>query len=221
MRHSLPTALLLVLATCFASSVAKAQTFPDKEATSGAFASPAALPSGSSAAYAYAGVPEVGAGYRMGVSGLEFDARLRFDYFALSLALEGHARYPVLQSGNWQVAPSLGVGFVGNTGALYIDRENFAYWGARIIPGAHLSYRVAETANLIGEVTVPLDFSLSPQGGFRAPPLAGGGAEMYLGEDLTAGVVALFGVATIKEPLGVPRSRVGFGLRVGVGYRFF
>ena len=119
------------------------------------------------------------------------------------------------------MAPSLGVGFVGNTGALYIDRENFAYWGARIIPGAHLSYRVAETANLIGEVTVPLDFSLSPQGGFRATPLAGGGAEMYLGEDLTAGVVALFGVDTIKEPLGVTRSRFGFGLRVGVGYRFF
>ena len=221
MRHPLLSVLFGVALSLGAARSAQAQTLPDKQATFGAFASPAALPPGSSSAYGWAGVPEVGAGYRLGVFGLEVDSKVRFDYFALSLALETHARYPVLQSGKWMLAPSLGVGLLGNTGATYIDRENFAYWGARIIPGALLSYRIAETANLIGEVTVPFDVSLSPQGGFRTTPLAGGGAELYLGEDLSAGIVALFGVDSIKEPLGVTRSRFGFNLRVGVGYRFF
>jgi hypothetical protein len=92
---------------------------------------------------------------------------------------------------------------------------------ARVIPGASLSYRIAETANLIGEASVPVDFSLSPAGGYRVTPLFGGGGELYLGEDITAGAVALFGADVIKEPLGRARGRFAFTLRVGVGFRFF
>ncbi len=220
MRHPLVLALAL-LCPLLVTTAARAQTLPDKKATFGAFASPAALPSGATSAYAFIGAPEVGGGYRMGFSGLEIDARVRFDYFSLAGALEGHLRYPVLQREKLQLAPSLGLGIVGNTGARYIDDENFSYVGARVIPGALLSYRVAETANLIGEATVPMDFSLSPTGGWRVNPLIGGGGEIYVGEDISAAAVALFGADVIKEPLGVSRSRFAFSFRVGLGYRFF
>lgn len=217
---------LVAVLTCPALAPAQtsepsAAALADRRASFGAFAAPAVLPPGGAAAFGFAGVPEVGAGYRQGLSFLEIDARAKFNYFALSLAAEVHAKYAAWTDGPLQVAPTLGLGLTLNTGARYIDEFNFYYVGARIIPGAVLSYRVAETASVLGELTVPIDVTLHPGGGWRYTPLLGGGGEIYIGEDITAAGLAQFGVDVIKEPLGVPQTRFAFALRVGLGYRFF
>lgn len=193
----------------------------DSRESFGAFAAPAALPGGATAVYGFIGVPEVGGGYRQGVGLLEIDARLKFNYFALAFALEAFAKYPAYVDGPLMVAPSLGLGVVFNTGATYIDRHNFGYVGMRVTPGTSLSYRVAETASVVGELTVPIDIAFTRGGGNRVTPLIGGGGELYLGEDMTAGAVAQVGMDVIKEPLGAAQTRFAFALRVGIGYRFF
>lgn len=217
---------LVIAAACALPIAAWSQTegggtLEDKQTSFGAFAAPAVLPSGASAAYAFAGVPAVGGGYRQGLGPIELDARFVFNYFALSFAIEGIAKYPAFRDDKLIVAPSLGLGLVYDTGATYIDPHNFAYFGLRLTPGTSVSYRVAETASVLGELTVPIDISFTPGGGSRFTPLIGGGGELYLGEDITAGAIAQIGADIIKEPLGVTQARFAFALRVGLGYRFF
>lgn len=193
----------------------------DREEAFGAFAAPAALPPGGLAAFGYMGVPRVGAGYRQGVGPLELDAQVEFDYFQLSLAAFGTARYLAVSQGRLRIAPSLGVGAVLDTGSRYIDAYNFGYTGLRLIPGATVSWRAAETVSAVGELQIPIDIALSRGGGARYTPVAGGGAEIYVGEGITAGAMADLGVDVVKQPLGVPKARFAFALRVGLGYRFF
>ncbi len=219
-----PTRLIvcLLLACPFA---ARAQVPPELEENPnwfGAFAAPAVLPSGAASTYAYAGAPSVGIGYRQGLAGyLELEGRVELDYLKLSLIPQGYAKLVAFQRDRLQLAPLIGIGAVLNSGATYIDDENFSYFGIRVIPGANLSYRITEIASLIGELRVPIDFTLSPSGGSRVTPLLGGGAEIFLGDDVTAGIVGQLGVDVLKEPLGVPQARLGYSVRIGLGYRLF
>src|SRR5215211_2431904 len=197
------------LMVALASAASAAQTRPASDEgvgrAFGALFAPAALPSGTTAAYGFAGVPQVGAGFRQGFGALELEGRVEFDYFAVSVAPEVFARIPVMAGGPYQVAPSLGVGMAFNSGVKYIDADNFAYTAVRLVPGANLSWRVAETASLLGEVSFPLDLTLSPGSGYRFRPLVGGGAEVYLGQELTAGALAEVGADVIKDPLELSR----------------
>jgi hypothetical protein len=52
-------------------------------------------------------------------------------------------------------------------------------------------------------------------------PLAGGGVEIYLGEELSLSAVGELGVDVLKEVRGVPEVRLGYGVRLGLGVRFF
>jgi hypothetical protein len=207
------------------STTGTAQSRPASEEGSsrsfGAMFAPAALPSGTTSAYGFAGVPQIGAGFRQGFGVLELEGRVEFDYFALSVAPVVFARVPVMTSGPYQVAPSLGVGMAFNSGSRYIDTDNFAYSAVRLVPGAALSWRVAETASLLGEVSFPLDLTFSPGGGYRFRPLVGGGAELYLGQEMTAGALARVGAETLREPGAFSDTRFAFSLWVGLGYRFF
>jgi hypothetical protein len=187
----------------------------------GAVFAPAALPAGTTSLYGFAGVPQIGAGFRQGMGPLELEARVELDYFALSVAPEVFARVPVMTTGPYQIAPSLGVGMAFNSGSTYIDTDNFSYTAVRLIPGGTMSWRVAETASLLGELSFPLDLTVSPTGGYRFRPVAGAGGEIYLGQELTAGALARVGVDAIKDPLAFGRTRFAFALWVGVGYRFF
>jgi hypothetical protein len=217
---------LLVFALTLVPLLAEAQS-QDTAAqprSFGAFLAPAVLPAGSASTYGFVGVPAMGAGYRQGLGGsTELEARLEIDYFALSLTPLVGLKVAAYQDvdGPFYLAPRLSVGLVLNSGAEYIDTENFAYVGLRLDPGMVLSYQVAETASLVGDLRVPIDFSMSPGGGRRVSPLLGGGAELFLGENVTAGILGQLGVDVIKEPLGVARVRLGYGLRVGFGWRLF
>ena len=224
MRHHPTWISACFLGLCVTQAWGQARPPPgieDSRAAFGAFSAPAALPPGSTAAYGFIGVPEVGAGFRQGLDGMELDARAKLDWMTLALTAEVLGKFPALRTDALQLAPLIGVGVVFNTGATYIDSANFAYVGVRLTPGANLSYRVAETVSLIGELAVPVDITLSPRGGTHVRPLVGGGAEFYLGEDLTAGAVAQVGADVIKQPQGVAETRFAFAFRAGIGWRFF
>ena len=119
------------------------------------------------------------------------------------------------------ISSVIAVGAVFDSGSRYIDDKNFGFVGLRVLPGATMSYRLAETASLVGEVQVPIDFALSRNGGWHYAPVAGGGGEIYLGDNISAGLVMDLGADVIKEPLGVPQTRFKFALRAGLGFRFF
>jgi hypothetical protein len=193
----------------------------DRKETFGAVVGPAALPSGASAAYGYVGAPEVGAGYRQGVGPFELEGRATFNYLLVSFGLDVLAKYTVYRSGPFEVAPNLGLGLVLDTGSEYFDRANFNYTGLRPRVGAVASYKLVETVRGIAALDIPIAFSLNPGGGVHATPLLGVGAEIYVGEDITALMMGQLGVDSIKEPLGVAQTRLGYQLKLGVGWRFF
>lgn len=213
-------AVFLVSATGAAQS-SPAPESRERVAIFGALFAPAALPSGSTAAYGYAGAPGIGAGFRQGLGPIELEARAEFDYFAVAGALEVAARIPVTAAGAYHVAPTLGAGVVFNSGAQWLDPHNFAYTAVRLSPAIKLSRQVAETASVLGEMTLPVDIPLSRDGGYRFQPLVGGGGEIYIGQDISAGALVQVGANVIKAPLDPLQTRFAFAVRVGIGYRFF
>jgi hypothetical protein len=212
-------------ATCLAlaltvSHLAQAQS-SDKMDTFGAVESPVALPPGGAAAYGYAGVPEVGAGYRLGVGPVELEGRARFNYFDVSLAGEARLKYVVLHDGRWDVAPLVGLGLVGNAGATYIDPQNFSYFGLRILVGGIAGYRLGDSVRALAEAEVPVDVALNTAGGSRIGALAGSGAEVYLSQDVSASLIAEAGFEALKPP-GIPMIyRFDYQVRLGLGWRLF
>ncbi|MFL5353112.1 MAG: hypothetical protein ACJ8AN_10715 [Archangium sp.] len=187
----------------------------------GAVVAPAALPDGATAVSGWVGVPELGVAYRQGMGGWEVGARARFDYLRLSVTGEGVARRQLWTSGAWAVAPELGLGITGNTGSRYFDEQNLEGWFLRVNPALVASWKVAETVTAVGLVEVPYDVGLSPGGTWRVKPMAGGGAEVYLGEDLSLSAVGELGVDVFKELRGVTQTRLGYGVRLGLGVRLF
>jgi hypothetical protein len=187
----------------------------------GAVVAPAALPDGATAVSGWVGVPELGVAYRQGMGGWEVGARARFDYLRLSVTGEGVARRQLWTNGAWAVAPELGLGITGNTGSTYFDEQNLEGWFLRVSPALVASWKVAETVTAVGLVEVPYDVGLSPGGTWRVKPMAGGGAEVYLGEDLSLSAVGELGVDVFKELRGVTQTRLGYGVRLGLGVRLF
>ena len=194
---------------------------PDRRETFGGVLAPAALPFASSSAYALLGVPELAGGYRQGFRGFEIEGRVRLDYVLLAGALEGVVKVALLHTARLDLAPFLGVGFVANSGLAYLDASNFAYVGARALGGISASYLVMETVRLVGVLEVPVDFSLSPSRGRKFTPLAGAGAEIYLGQDMTGLVLGQLGANLVQAPGGPVETRLGYAVRLGLGFRLF
>ena len=204
-----------------AAATGAAQSTSTSGTRFGAVVAPAALSAASTAAYVFAGAPEIGAGFRQGLSGLELDVRVGFDYFAVAGALELSGRIPLAAAAPYQVAPALGVGMVFNSGAQWLDRDNFAYNGVRVSPALRIGRQLGETAAVLGELTLPVDVPVSQEGGYRFRPLLGAGGEVYLGQQISAGLMAQVGADVLKAPLVALRTRFAFAVRLGIGYRFF
>jgi hypothetical protein len=193
----------------------------DRRETFGAVVGPAVLPSGGSAFYGYVGLPELAAGDRQGFGRFELEGRARLNYLLLSLGAEVIGKVLWVEGGGFEVAPYVGAGLSYNLGTRYFDDANFRFLGWRVLAGAVASYRLVETVRLVALFEAPWDFSLDPSGGGRFTPLLGGGVEIYLGGDVTGLVMAQGGLDTMKEPLGVPATRFGYAVRIGLGMRLF
>ncbi len=211
-------AISLALAT---GAMAQEEALSDKHLTFGAALSPAALPPGAIADYAFFGAPEIGGGYRQGFGSFELEGRARFDYFRLALSADVLGKVPVYRGSALDFAPSFGLGLVYDTGQKYLDAANFQYFGLRLVAGAVASYKIAETVRAIAAAELPIDITLNRLGGFRAVPLVGAGVELFLGEDFTAMALGQLGLDAYKDPVGSPGGRLGFAVRVALGYRMF
>lgn len=193
-----------------------------EEGEFGAVVAPVALPEGATALYGYAGAPEVGGGFRQGLGGgFEFEARARFNWFQASGALEAVGRKQVWTRGALSLAPTLGLGLVLNSGATYLEDVNESGVLLRVAPGALATWRVAETVAVLGQVDLPFDIGLSPGGARRFQALGGGGAEVYVGSDLTLSAVGQLGVETYRRSLSHTETGLGWALRLGLGVRLF
>ncbi len=213
--------LALVLALP-AASAAQEGTPPAREAWSfGAVLAPVAMPDGTTALYGYVGVPEMGAGFRQGISGFELEGRAKLDYFRLAGIFEGAIRKQVLVRGDVSLAPTLSLGLVFNSGSEYLDADNYPGVLLRLSPGAVASYRVAETVSLLGLVDLPFDLGLSPSGQRRFQALGGGGTEIYLAQGVTLLVAAQLGVESFKRPKEDAVTRLGYQVKLGIGARLF
>jgi len=73
----------------------------------------------------------------------------------------------------------------------------------------------------IAAAELPLDITLNRLGGFRVTPLVGAGIELFLGEDFTAMALGEIGLDAYGEPGGSLGGRLGFAVRVALGYRMF
>lgn len=187
----------------------------------GAVLVPVTLPDGTTALYGYAGAPEIGVGFRQGISGFELEARARLNWFQLSTALELAARFKVLERGALTLAPTLALGVVLNSGATYMDDDNFSGVLLRLSPGLIAGLRLAETVSLVGLVDLPLDIGLTKSDSRRFQALGGGGVEVYLGNDVSVLLAGQLGVETFRERAGFSDTRLGWSLKAGLGARLF
>jgi hypothetical protein len=189
----------------------------------GAAAVPVALPSGASSAYALLGAPELSVGYRSGFGPVEAEVRARGDFLRLSLALEALARVPLYSAPGLEVGPTLALGFVANTGATYFDGDNVGGTFLRLMPGVLAVSQLSETVALVGALEVPVDRPLRENGGARWAALAGGGAEVYAGEDLSFLALGQLGPEALTAAgLGGPTTvRLGWRVQLGLGLRIF
>lgn len=187
----------------------------------GAVVAPATLPDGATAVYGFIGAPELGVGFRQGIAGFELEARGRLQWFQLSAALELAARRRVYERGALSLAPSLGVGVVLNSGATYMDDDNFSGVLLRVSPGLVAGYRVADTVSLLGLVDLPIDIGLSRDKARRFQALGGGGVEVYLGSNLSVLAAGQLGLETFRERVGQGETRLGWSTRLGLGARLF
>jgi hypothetical protein len=213
--------LLALLAVPAVASAQDADVSFASEDPLGSVVAPVMLPAGQTALYGYTGAPEVGLGFRQGLGALEVEARGRFDWFKLGVSLELVGRREVLRKGAFQLAPSLGVGLVLNSGATYMDDRNFSGVLVRILPGLVAGYRVADTVSLLGLVDLPIDLGLTGDKQRRFQALGGLGVEVYLGGGLSLLVAGQTGVETFQERSGAGHTRLGLTGRVGLGTRLF
>lgn len=217
-----PVLLLLPLVFALPVPAAAQEASPAREEFSfGTMVAPAALPDGASALYGYVGVPEMGAGYRQGIFGFEFEGQARLDYFRLAGIFEVAARRAVVKEGPAMFAPRLGLGLVLNSGSTYLDADNFKGALLRIAPGLVVSWNVAETVAVVGLLDVPIDVGVSPSGERRIQALTGGGTEIYLGSGITLLTAGQIGVEHFKAPLKDSVTRLGYQVTLGIGTRLF
>ncbi|AEI68442.1 hypothetical protein [Corallococcus macrosporus] len=187
----------------------------------GAVLAPVTLPDGATTLYGFVGAPELGVGFRQGISGFELEARARLQWFQLSAALEVAVRRKVLEQGLLSLAPTLGLGVVLNSGATYMDDRNYSGVLLRVSPGLVAGWRVADTVSVLGLLDVPVDIGLSNGQSRRIQALGGGGVEVYLGSNLSALAAGQLGVESFQERSGESHTRLGYAVRLGLGVRLF
>ncbi|WP_224368253.1 hypothetical protein [Hyalangium versicolor] len=187
----------------------------------GTVLAPAALPEGASSLYGYIGVPEMGMGYRQGLSEFEIEGRARLDYLRLAGIFEARARRIILKDGAMTLAPTLGLGLVLNSGSAYLDADNFGGVLLRITPGLLATWKVAETVAVVGLLDLPIDLGLDPTGARRFQALPGGGVELYLGSGISLLTAVQLGVETFKAPREDSVTRLGYQIQLGIGTRLF
>ena len=211
--------LLLVLST---PALAQERSSPRSERWSfGAVVAPVTMPEGMTSLYGYVGVPEMGAGFRQGLEGLELEAKAKLDYFRLAGIFEVGARRQVLASETAALAPTLSLGLVLNSGTDYLDEENFGGVLLRLSPGLVSGWRAGETVVLMGLVDVPIDIGLSPTGAWRIQTLVGGGPEIYLGQGVTLLLSGQIGLEHFREERHDWNTRLAYQIRLGIGSRMF
>lgn len=186
----------------------------------GAVVAPAALPKGTLALYALVGAPDLGVGYRQGISGIELEAKALFNVLELSGLVEGGVKVPVFRGERLSLAPGVAVGVKLNSGSKYFDRANFTYFGIRPRVSLNATYTFSDLVEGIAQLEVPLTIPLTARG-IQFSPTLGAGAEVHVGDKLSVLATAHVGVDVIKEPLGVPQTRAAWAIRLGVGYRLF
>lgn len=186
----------------------------------GAALAPAALPGGSMAFWGTIGAPEVAGGYRQGFSAIEIEAIARFNYLELAAIAEAGVRLAAWKTARTIVAPTASLGLVFNSGARAFDPYNFAHVGLRPRLGLVTSISISDVLQVLALLDVPWTIALNVQG-FQLTPTVGAGVEFSLNQKLSLLGVGQLGVDLIKEPLGVVVPRLGWAVRLGVGYRLF
>lgn len=187
----------------------------------GAVVAPVTLPDGSTSLYGFMGAPELGVGFRQGISGFELEARGRMQWLQLSASFELAVRRKVLEDGPLSLAPVLGLGLVLNSGATYMDEDNFSGVLLRVAPGLVAGWRVADTVMVLGLVDLPLDLGLGRTRQRRFQALGGGGVEFYLGEGISVLAAGQLGVEAYRRRPGEGEARLGYAVRLGLGTRLF
>lgn len=180
---------------------------------------PAAMPAGAISAYVLLGAPDVQVGYRQGISLLELEAKASFNYLTAAFTLDVGARMAVFKKGPVTLAPALGLGLVLNSGARYFDARNVGYSGLRPRVGLYGSVAFSEVVSGVFQAELPWAFAF--QGGYQATPTGGLGAEFQLNKELSGVVLGQLGVDVLKEPVGFAFARAAWGVRLGLGYRFW
>jgi hypothetical protein len=217
-----PVFLLALMLALPASVAAQEMKLTIREPWSfGSVIAPAVMPDGTTALYGYVGVPEMGAGFRQGISGFELEARGRLDYFRLAGIFEVGARRQLVEQGPGVFAPTLSLGVVLNSGSAYLDADNFSGVLLRITPGLVVGWRVTETVTVVGLLDVPIDIGLSPTGARRFQVLTGGGTEIYLGQNVSLLVAGQIGPENFKAPDEDSVTRLGYQVKLGIGIQLF
>lgn len=215
-------AIAAMLAQSAPASAPEASAVPIAEEVSlGGFVAPAVLPPGTLAAYGFVGAPQVGAGFRQGIAGVELDVEAHLDWFQLAFAIESVVRFELFERGALRLAPLLGAGLVGNSGARGLDPDNFGALSLRFLPGLLGTVQVSDTLTAIVLLELPYDLGLTPAGTNRFNALLGGGAELALDETLSVGLLAQAGVERFKAPGLLDRWRFAWQVRAGLGFRIF
>ncbi|WP_232293595.1 hypothetical protein [Stigmatella aurantiaca] len=213
--------IVLILALS-APVLAQERTSPRREKWSfGSVIAPVTMPEDVTSLYGYVGVPEMGAGFRQGLSGLELEAKAKLDYFRLAGIFEVGARREVLTRETAALAPTLSLGLVLNSGTSYLDEENFGGVLLRVSPGLVSGWRAGETVVLVGLVDAPVDIGVGPTGAWRIQTLVGGGPEIYLGQGVTLLVSGQIGLEHFKEERQDWNTRLGYQIKLGIGSRLF
>lgn len=193
---------------------------PTPEGLGGLYA-PVVLPRGALATYGYVGVPEIGAGFRQGIAGVELEVRARLQYFLLAFGAEALLRFQVYEHGPIRIAPIIGGGIVANTGATWFDDRNFGAVSLRFLPGIMGTVQATETVTAIVQLEVPFELGLTPAGTNRFTAMGGGGVEVALDEAISVGVLALGGAERVKAPGRLDVWRPAYGVKLGLGFRIF
>ncbi|MFN0062432.1 MAG: hypothetical protein ACKVPX_07930 [Myxococcaceae bacterium] len=216
-----PSVWTALVATLLSAGADRPPSVEDKETYFGGVTAPAVLPAGSTSAYVSLGLTEVLGGFRQGFGIAELELRGRADWRAVSLALEALVKISALEQGRWEVAPFAGVGLALNSGARYLDAANIPYLAIRALGGLTTTYRAADTLYIVGQLEMTLDIGTSPAGVARFTPLAGGGIELYLTDALSFSAIGLLGVDVLRPEPAETLLRLGYGLRIGLGFRLF
>jgi hypothetical protein len=190
------------------------------EKGTGAVLAPAQLPPNTTALYVMLGAPDLGVGFRQGFAAVELEARLFFNYLQAAAALEGSLRFLKFTRGIVSLAPSAGLGLVANSGSIYLDAANFGFVGLRPRVGLNGALRFTETISGVFLFDLPLTLALTARG-IEVTPTVGAGAEVQFTSVLSGLLLGQVGLDVIKEPLGVTQARVGWAVRLGMGFRLF